>query len=187
MEEISDILKSVPSEFYIERLIGDIDVERLDGTIEYDIALYRKEKFADPDDIESVYEREYVAIKDGDVDEEIFLGNDKGDTITIKEKENNMSKMSELHMELEEYACDGLGFNSLDEALKNGYEIDYENHSLVRTPTDNEQGKAHLSEKEEQLNRLDGVIAYLKGNDDPVAKYMIRELEETERYIKERV
>ena len=86
MKEISDILKSVPSEFYIERLIGGIDVERLDGTIEKDIALYRKEKFADPDDIESVYEREYVAIKKGDIDEEIFLGNDKGDTITIKER-----------------------------------------------------------------------------------------------------
>lgn len=87
MKEISDILKSMPSEFYIERLIGDIDVERLDGTIEKDIALYRKEKIADPDDTESVYEREYVAIKKGDIDEEIFLGNDKGDTITIKEKE----------------------------------------------------------------------------------------------------
>lgn len=86
MKEISDILKSVPSEFYIERLIGDIDVERLDGTIEKDISLYRKEKFADPDDTESVYEREYVAIKKGDNDEEIFLGNDKGETITIKER-----------------------------------------------------------------------------------------------------
>lgn len=86
MKEISDILKSVPSEFYIERLIGDVDVERLDGTIEYDVALYRKEKIADPDDTESVYEREYVAIKKGDIDEEIFLGNDKGETITIKEK-----------------------------------------------------------------------------------------------------
>ena len=86
MKEISDILKSVPSEFYIERLIGDVDVERLDGTIEKDTALYRKEKFADPDDIESIYEREYVAIKKGDIDEEIFLGDDKGDTITIKER-----------------------------------------------------------------------------------------------------
>ena len=86
MGEISDILKSVPSEFYIERLIGDVDVERLDGTTEYDVALYRKEKIAEPDDIESVYEREYVAIKKGDIDEEIFLGNDKGETITIKER-----------------------------------------------------------------------------------------------------
>lgn len=86
MSEISDILKSVPSEFYIERLIGDVNVERLNGTLEKDVALYRKEKIAEPDDIESVYEREYVAIKKGDIDEEIFLGNDKGETITIKER-----------------------------------------------------------------------------------------------------
>lgn len=86
MEEISDILKSVPSEFYIERLIGNVDVERMNGTLEKNVALYRKEKIADLDDTESVYEREYVAIKKGDIDEEIFLGNDKGDTITIKER-----------------------------------------------------------------------------------------------------
>lgn len=86
MSDISDIFKSVPSEFYIERLIGDIDVERLDGTIDEGLSMYRKEKIADPDDIESVYEREYVAIKDGDVLEEVFLGNDKGDIITIKER-----------------------------------------------------------------------------------------------------
>lgn len=86
MSDIGDILNEVPHETYIERLIGDVDVERLDGTIEYDVALYRKEKIAEPDDIESVYEREYVAIKEGDIDEEIFLGNDKGDTIIIKER-----------------------------------------------------------------------------------------------------
>lgn len=86
MSDICDILNEVPHETYIERLIGDVDVERLDGTIEYDVALYRKEKIAEPDDIESVYEREYVAIKKGDIDEEIFLGNDKGETITIKER-----------------------------------------------------------------------------------------------------
>lgn len=85
MDDISDILKSVPSEFYIERLIGNVNVERTDGAIEKNLAMYRKEKFADPDDTESVYEREYVAIKEGDVLEEIFLGNDKGETIIIKE------------------------------------------------------------------------------------------------------
>lgn len=86
MSDISDIFNGMPHETYIERLIGNIDVERLDGTVEKDIALYRKEKIADLDDTESVYEREYVAIKKGDIDEEIFLGNDKGDTITIKER-----------------------------------------------------------------------------------------------------
>ena len=86
MSDIGDIFNGMPHETYIERLIGNIDVERLDGTTEKDIALYRKEKIADLDDTESVYEREYVAIKKGDIDEEIFLGNDKGDTITIKER-----------------------------------------------------------------------------------------------------
>lgn len=86
MGEISDILKSVPHETSIERLVGNVNVERLDGTIEEDLAMYRKEKIANDDDMESVYEREYVAIKKGNIDEEIFLGNDKGETITIKER-----------------------------------------------------------------------------------------------------
>lgn len=89
MGDFEDTLKSVSGEHFIERLIGDVDVERLDGTIERELAMYRKEKLADPDDIESVYEREYVAIKEGQTEgtiEEIFLGNDKGDTITIKER-----------------------------------------------------------------------------------------------------
>lgn len=87
MSDISDVFKSMPQEYYIERLVGNVCVERLDGTIVRDVAMYRKEKFSDLDDTESVYEREYVAIKKGDIDEEIFLGNDKGETITIKEKE----------------------------------------------------------------------------------------------------
>ena len=86
MSDISDVFNGLPHETYIERLIGNIDVERLDGTTEKDVALYRKEMIADPDDTESVYEREYVAIKKGNIDEEIFLGNDKGETITIKER-----------------------------------------------------------------------------------------------------
>lgn len=70
-------------EVYVERLIGNVDVERLDGTTIKDANLMRKEKLADPKDIESVYEREYVAEYG---DEEIFLGNDAGTTITIKER-----------------------------------------------------------------------------------------------------
>ena len=86
MDDTKELFDRLDGETYMERLIGNINVERLDGTLEKDIAMYRKEKIADPDDIESVYEREYVAIKKGDIDEEIFLGNDKGDTITIKER-----------------------------------------------------------------------------------------------------
>lgn len=86
MSDISDVLNGVPHEISIDRLIGNVNVERLDGTTESDLAMYRKEKIASDDDLESVYEREYVAIKEGEVKEEIFLGNDKGDTITIKER-----------------------------------------------------------------------------------------------------
>ena len=86
MNDLNEVLNGVPQEIYIERLVGGIDVERLDGTIGHGLAMYRKEKIADPNDIESVYEREYVAIKKGDIDEEIFLGNDKGETITIQER-----------------------------------------------------------------------------------------------------
>lgn len=84
MSDVDKLLDRLSSEVYIERLIGDVDVERLDGTILKDVSLLRKEKLANSDDIESVYEREYVAETS---DEEIFLGNDKGDTITIKERE----------------------------------------------------------------------------------------------------
>lgn len=86
MEDTKELFNGLDGETYMERLVGNVDVERLDGTVEKDVELYRKEKIADPDDIESVYEREYVAIKKGDIDEEIFLGNDKGDAITIKER-----------------------------------------------------------------------------------------------------
>lgn len=41
-----------------------------------------------------------------------------------------MSKISQLQMELTEQAYE-LGFNSLEEALINGYEVDYEEHKLV--------------------------------------------------------
>lgn len=65
-----------------------------------------------------------------------------------------MSKMSELHMELSEQATE-LGFESLDMALANGYDIDYQSRTLV-----NGQELAHkawLMEKEELLARADKV------------------------------
>lgn len=86
MGDINDILKSEPHETVVERLIGNIDVERADGTLERNVPMYRKELLDDMDDIESVYEREYVAIKEGDIDEEIFLGDSVGNNVTIKER-----------------------------------------------------------------------------------------------------
>lgn len=86
MGDINDILKSVPGEAVVERLIGNIDVERADGTVEHDLPMYRKEILEDMDDIESVCEREYYAMKEGDIDEEIFLGDSVGNNVTIKER-----------------------------------------------------------------------------------------------------
>ena len=83
MRDTGELLNSVDGEAYIERYVGNVDVERLDGTTLEDVPMVRKEKIADGNDIESVYEREYVAENE---DEEIFLGDDKGETITIKER-----------------------------------------------------------------------------------------------------
>lgn len=85
-----------------------------------------------------------------------------------------MSKMGRLFLELQEH-----GFNNLEEAEAGGYEMI--DGKLYMTAD-----KALQDEKDEQLDRLDGVIDYLKGEEDDVAQFMIRELEEVERYIKER-
>ena len=54
-----------------------------------------------------------------------------------------MSKMSELAMELDDQAIE-LGFESCEEALAKGYEVDYENRTLVNPYVlDREQEKAH--------------------------------------------
>ena len=68
--------------------------------------------------------------------------------------------MSELHVELSEQAYD-LGFNSLDDALNAGYEIDYTESRLVKhgcCELAREQEKAHqawLKEKQELLDRAE--------------------------------
>lgn len=76
-----------------------------------------------------------------------------------------MSKMSQLHAELTEQASE-LGFESLDEALMKGYDVDYEKGKLVRRGLGysetveylaKEQEKAHeawLKEKKKILDRL---------------------------------
>ena len=62
-----------------------------------------------------------------------------------------MSKMSELAMELDDQAVE-LGFESYEEAIAKGYEVDYEEHKLVNPYVlDREHEKAHeawLKEKE---------------------------------------
>lgn len=71
-----------------------------------------------------------------------------------------MSKMSELHVELSEQAYE-LGFNSLDDALSAGYQVDYEECRLLhphRLVKKDEQEKAH----EEWLEEKNRVLANLK-------------------------
>lgn len=66
-----------------------------------------------------------------------------------------MSKISQLHAELTEQAYD-LGFNSLEDALAMGYEVDYENSKLV---DGREQAhEAWLKEKQQVLDELTDVI-----------------------------
>lgn len=66
-----------------------------------------------------------------------------------------MSKISQLHAELSSQAYD-LGFNSLEDALAMGYEVDYENSKLV---DGREQAhKAWLKEKQQVLDELTDVI-----------------------------
>lgn len=66
-----------------------------------------------------------------------------------------MSKISQLHAELSSQAYD-LGFNSLEDALAMGYEVDYENSKLV---DGREQAhEAWLKEKQQVLDELTDVI-----------------------------
>lgn len=81
-----------------------------------------------------------------------------------------MSKMSQLHLTLDEQAVE-LGFEGLDEALLRGYDVDYEKGKLVRRGLGysetveylaKEQDKAHeawLEEKQQVLNDLD-IVAH---------------------------
>lgn len=73
-----------------------------------------------------------------------------------------MSKMSQLHLTLDEQAVE-LGFEGLGEALIKGYDVDYEKGKLVRRGLDysetvryltKEQEKAHEAWLKEQQNVL---------------------------------
>ena len=89
-----------------------------------------------------------------------------------------MSKMGRLVLELQEH-----GFKTIEEAEANGYE-------LVGTTLYKTAEKALQEEKDEQLDKLDEVIAYLKEEcDDETCErptFMIGLLRDVEKYIKER-
>lgn len=75
-----------------------------------------------------------------------------------------MSKMSQLHAELSSQAYD-LGFNSLDDALAMGYEVDYENGRLV---DGREQAHvAYIVEREQHLATLTKMTELLRESDLP--------------------
>lgn len=74
-----------------------------------------------------------------------------------------MSKMSQLHMELSEKACE-LGFQSIEDAQVHGYDVDYENRTLV-----DGRELAHrdwLERKEEILAKLKQLSEAYKGAED---------------------
>lgn len=82
-----------------------------------------------------------------------------------------MSKMSQLHAELTEQASE-LGYESIEEAEANGYEIDYDRSMLV----DGRElaHEAWLKEKDKMLSILKGVQSdiaeWLDNKDHPDIK-----------------
>ena len=76
-----------------------------------------------------------------------------------------MSKMSQIHAELSEQASE-LGFESIDDAMNNGYEVIYDGENfahLVRS--EDEQELAHqdwLNKREEVIKALENAIDFIK-------------------------
>lgn len=80
-----------------------------------------------------------------------------------------MSKLSQLHAELSEQAAE-LGFENLEEALANGYEVDYEAKELVNPyvlcdKAHEEAHEAWLKQKNKVLGGLDLIILHLDRRD----------------------
>ncbi len=89
-----------------------------------------------------------------------------------------MSRMGRIALELQEH-----GFETIEEAEANGYE-------LIDTTLYKTAERALQEEKDEQLDKLDEVIAYFKEEqgeaEGGVETYMIDKLKDVEKYIKER-
>ena len=67
-----------------------------------------------------------------------------------------MSKISQLHAELTEQAYD-FGFESIEDAERNGYEVDYLNAKLYKPDEQEQAHEAWLKEKQDLLKRVDKV------------------------------
>lgn len=68
-----------------------------------------------------------------------------------------MSRMSQLHAELSEQAYE-LGFESIEDAEKNGYTIGYNRKGWALVPDINKAHEDWLKEKEQVLDELNDVI-----------------------------
>jgi len=76
-----------------------------------------------------------------------------------------MSKMSQLHAELSEQAYE-LGFDSIEDAEANGYEVISDGvwAKLVKTKTEEDKAyEAWLEEREEVIKSLEHAIEFIKG------------------------
>lgn len=76
-----------------------------------------------------------------------------------------MSKMSQLHAELSEQAYE-LGFDSIEDAEENGYEVISDGvwAKLVKTKTEEDKAyEAWLEEREEVIKSLEHAIEFIKG------------------------
>lgn len=78
-----------------------------------------------------------------------------------------MSKLSQLHMELEEQASE-LGFESIGEAEQAGYGVDWENNKLIKV--EGELDKAHEAWLEERFKVLADLKYLMEEADDDDTK-----------------
>lgn len=81
----------------------------------------------------------------------------------LKRKDIIMSKMSQLNAMLTEQAYE-LGYESLEQAFDNGWEVDYEHEVLVKRVDILEQAhKDWLKEREEVIKSLERAIEFIRG------------------------
>ena len=74
-----------------------------------------------------------------------------------------MSKMSQLQADLTQQAYE-LGYESLEQAFDNGWEVDYEKQVLVKKVDILEQAHQDwLKEREEVIKSLEHAIEFIKG------------------------
>lgn len=69
-------------EVYTETLFGPVDVQFPDGAIKKDRKLVRHNVLVDENDHESVFEHQFWAHSQDDSEED-YVGNDKGDNLTV--------------------------------------------------------------------------------------------------------